>query len=395
MAFSLRADIERIRVAAERDAFALLERQEAVVMRRPYVPQETAAVRRGLLAGSLFLADTMAPEAYDAAREATRALGVDDRVELFQSSDVRFDSARLALYGQPIAVEFIGSYLDGLDRGALLAVIGHEIGHAIAHSAHPTFARAQGVRSQANTPTRRAYSIAAELTADRCGLIACRDLDAALRLEMHSAAGNAPKSIRFDTQAYLEQCRSLAEETLAAGGLAMGHTHPEHYIRGYAEWLFSETDVYREITGVGSGARSLEEVDAILQRLIGMPQPSGASTSIAKPQPRVSPAASATTATVGAVRVDEAVVTAPVQSDTLTAEILIETARVQLATAHETISTFVNASVPSFRRLAEAARDRLSGPERRPPSTATDALEDERGDLEARFLELERRFKDK
>ena len=63
--------------------------------------------------------------------------------------------------------------------------------------------------------------MASEFTADRFGLLACRSLDAMLRLEMQTAAGPAATTVRFDTHSYLEQCRAVAEETLALAKKAM------------------------------------------------------------------------------------------------------------------------------------------------------------------------------
>lgn len=192
-------DIERIRVSAERDAYAALEREQGAAMHR-YVPQDVTVSRRALLANAMLLTETMAPDAHEAARAAMTALGVDDRFELFQSAGQGVDTARLVLYGHPIGVEFIGGYLDRLDHGGLLAVLGHEIGHALAHSGHSKFGWALPVCHRGHTLATRTYSMAAEFTADRFGLLACRDLDAVLRLEMQMSAGRSARSIRFDTR---------------------------------------------------------------------------------------------------------------------------------------------------------------------------------------------------
>ncbi|MDB4946982.1 MAG: hypothetical protein JWP97_6516 [Labilithrix sp.] len=377
-------DIERIRVSAERDAYAALEREQGLAMRR-HVPQDAPARRRALLSNALLLSETMAPEAHEAARAAMTALGIDDRVELFQSAGHGVDTARLVLYGQPIGVEFIGGYLDGLDRGGLLAVLGHEIGHALAHSGHPKFGWALPACERAHTSAARTYSLAAELTADRFGLLACRDLDAVLRLEMQMSAGRAAKTIRFDTKAYLEQCRAVAEETMTRGGNAMGRTHPEHYVRGYAEWLFTETDVYRNLTGLGPGHRSLDEVDAVLQQLIVPPSRPAAAATVAKPPPR----ASAATATPTSLQ-DE-------PRERVATEMLTDGARRHLAATRDVLATFARAAVPSIRKLADAAREQLGSAEDAKPAAdeIADPLEDERRDLMARFEDLERRSKDK
>ncbi|MGK4455697.1 hypothetical protein, partial [Klebsiella pneumoniae] len=88
----------------------------------------------------------------------------------------------------------------------------------VAHHGNADYAWASFAAERTSTSNKRAYAIARELTADRFGLLACRDLDAALRLEMRSAAGRSASSVRFDTDAYLRQCRVVAEEIIARGG---------------------------------------------------------------------------------------------------------------------------------------------------------------------------------
>ena len=366
-------DIERIRVAAERDARDAVERDIGAA---PNLPQDVAQRRRALLASGLFLTDTMAPEAYAAGRDAMAWLGIDDNLELFQSNKHGFDSARLVLYGNPIGIEFIGGYLSSLDAGGLLAVLGHEIGHAIAHSGNPRWARAFSAAQGGGTASKRTYSMAAELTADRFGLLACRDLDAVLRLEMQAAAGSSAKSIHLDTAAYLAQCRVVAEEILAQRGTAFGQTHPEHYVRAYAEWLFSETDVYASITGLGPGSRSLDEVDQTLGRLLGLGSPIPRTTSPRTPVAE-SPVAEPAAKPVRPQRSFEG----------LAADILTDGARRKLAETGKALAT-----------AARAMRDHLVGTEADDappePEDASDPLEDDRRELLARFEELEKRAKD-
>jgi len=390
-------DVEQIRVSAEHAAYARLARED-LGSQLAHVPQNGSAKRRELLANALLLTQTMAPDAYDAAREAASALGVDDTIELFQSSDRGVDAVRLALYGSPIGIEFIGGYLASLDRGGLLAVIGHEIGHCLAHSGHPKFAWAIAAAQAANTSARRAYAMAAELTADRFGLLACRDLETVLRLEMQMVAGRAAPSLRFDTDAYLTQCRLVAEEIIASGGMMVGNTHPEHYVRGYAEWLFSETDVYRAITGVGHGSRSIEEVEGILQRLLGIrsrPEPvPGVTLERPMPPPTV-PAAEVSRRPEDQGRR----ATAPKPPEGLSADILTDGARRKLAATGTALAAVADAVAPSVRRFAEAAIRRLGGDaadeEAVKHDETTDVLDEERRELLARFEELERRANEK
>lgn len=266
-------ELDRIRVSAERIIASDLAR-EMPGARAAHVAQDGDAQRRFLLSYSLRLTPRMAPEAWEAAREAADALGCEDEIELYHARErIEGRTARLVLHGRPIGIELIGDCLDVCDRGELVAVLGHEIGHALAHAGNPEFAWVRGAAERSSAKTRRIYALASELTADRLALLACRDLDAVLRLEMRGQMGRAPAALRLDTRAYLEHGRALAEEWLARGLVMFGETHPEHYVRGWAEWLFSETDVYRELTGRGPGARSVDEVDAMLSRLLGLAQP--------------------------------------------------------------------------------------------------------------------------
>ncbi|HEX7602211.1 MAG TPA: hypothetical protein VF316_11425 [Polyangiaceae bacterium] len=382
-------DIERVRVPAEREVYPGLERDERGA-HTMHVAQDGATTRRELLSTALLLTDTMAPEAYAAARDAMAALGVEDTIELFQSDSRGMDTARLALCGNPVGVEFMGGYLGCLDRGGLLAVLGHEIGHCLAHSGTPKFAWALSASQTANTPNKRAYSMAAEFTADRFGLLACRDLAAALRLEMRSAAGRSAASLRFDTESYLKQCRFVAEDIIARGGMAQGWTHPEHCVRGYAEWLFSEADLYASITGVGPGSRSIEEVNAVLQALLGIGP---------KPVPAPKPSTQAAPAAVVGEREDEAVARSAMPTQTLeelATDILTDGARRKLAATGRALATMARSVAPSLKRFAEQLEGETADPKASPePEDTADPLEDDRRELIARIEELERRGKEK
>jgi hypothetical protein len=387
-------DVEHLRVSAERDACARLERDDPRA-RALYAPLPGASKRRGLLGNALLLTESMAPEAYAAARDAMASLGVENTIELFQSAGHGVDTARLVLDGDPIGIEFIGGYLASLDRASLLAVLGHEIGHCVAHRRNPDFAWALTASQQGNTPIKRAYAMAAELTADRFGLLACRDLDAVLRLEMQAAAGRSATSIHFDTRSYLRQCRAVSEELLANGETMLGTTHPEHYVRGYAEWLFSESDLYATMTGSGEGLRTIFEVEATLWQLLGLRPGTGAPTAAwcaASPPP-----ADVGVAVVGE-RDDEAAAKKAVPPQTLervAADILTDGARRKLAATGKAIVTIAHAVAPSIRRAAEAAREQLRTPasQEEPVESADDPLDEERRELLARFAELERREK--
>ena len=266
-------DVEAIRVTHERAFAAEVEShplfaQIALRLRRPDAKDE----RRRLMAASLRLSEAMAPDAHRVAHEAQRILGVSGTLELYQRSGP--ENAAMHRVEDPILLEIHGSLLPRLDPGALLALFGHELGHYLAHG--PTGPNQAASRIPLGLIDDRSMvvplsrlSMMCELTADRIALLACQDLSSLLRLMLVTVSGLAVGELTYDTEVYLAQCKELIEEDLRAGAIAKHDTHPEHGLRVYAAWLFSETRVYRELTGRGPGTRELAEVDEIIARCFG------------------------------------------------------------------------------------------------------------------------------
>jgi RecA/RadA recombinase len=269
----------RVRVALE---MSLLERLAAdarvALMGVQGVVAEPESVRRQLLGRAVRLTGAMAPHATAAANEIRDAFGLRAEVEIYQSAGR--ENAAMHLLREPILMEIQGRLLSLLDDGALRAVIGHEFGHFIAHGPDSPHAQVSALATYLATAEQvpddiallaSTLSMARELTADRYALLAARNLDALLRLEMVATTGLPAEALGGDTEGYLAQCRELVEGCLAEGDSAQGTTHPEHGVRAWAAWLFSETDLYRELTGHGSGTRTIAEVDAQIELVLKRP----------------------------------------------------------------------------------------------------------------------------
>ncbi|MEM7158083.1 MAG: AAA domain-containing protein [Myxococcota bacterium] len=266
-------DVEAVRFSLERNLAAVLEAEPGFALhRRACVPREPAAIRRRLLAQALRLTESMAAAAHRQASEAARVLGVTGAMELYQSSGR--ENAALHFVQTPILLEIQGRMLSLVDDEAAVALFGHELGHYLAHgpwndlgatALAGSVLASEGLLSARGTQAAGQLVVAREITADRFGILACQDLDAALRLEMAATTGLSGESLSWDTEAYLEQCRELMEETLSAGDAAESTTHPEHSLRAWAQWLYWETAEFHALTGRGPGTRSLAEVDAKIE----------------------------------------------------------------------------------------------------------------------------------
>lgn len=268
--------IEKIRFRGERVYAEQL--RELLGKLDPIQAPKGERVRRQLMTRSLLLSEGMSPKAYSAARDCAGTFGIDTAVEIYQAAGS--ENAAMHFCSDPVLLEIQGRLLALLDDEGLRGVMGHELGHFLAHGAtNPESAVSLAARHILYAETApdswvevsRRLSMSAELTADRFGLLASGSLDGALRLSMVAVTGLPSSELNWDTKAYLEQSKALIDYMRKEGETAQGTSHPEHGLRAWAQWLFSETDLYRELTGQGSGTRKIEDVDQEILDILGTP----------------------------------------------------------------------------------------------------------------------------
>jgi hypothetical protein len=266
----LRLDPERVRTRLELGMVKRLQRALGAGWRveAPSYERTSAALEVDAWLGSIAV-ESRVRAIVD---EARRVLGVDREVEV-HATDARLAAAHRTDSG-PLILSLHWCGLASLDDDALLAVIGHELGHHLAHNGvrrdgpdpYLVHWRLHADRSSEVRETAAAYSRGAELTADRFALLACQDLDALLRL---FAALSTEASARVSTSAFLAVSKARSEDLLANKQRAKGDSHPELLVRAFGAWLFSQSDVYHQLTGRGSGTLSLLDVDMRLAQLVG------------------------------------------------------------------------------------------------------------------------------
>ncbi|TKC94174.1 AAA domain-containing protein [Polyangium fumosum] len=272
-------DTEAVRLPLERELADQLQREPFVAsIQGSLALPDPAAVRRKLMGQSLRLSEGMAPELHASAKECLGVLGITRPIEIYQSAGI--ENASIHFIEEPILVEVQGRMITLLDPGSMRAVLGHELGHYLAHGPWTPLGQSGRMASvladaeDVPEPIQKlssSLSMAGELTADRFGLLACQDLHALLRLEMISTTGLPGNALTWDTEAYLAQCKELIEQCLREGSGTLGVTHPEHNLRAYAAWLFSESDLYRSLTGRGPGSRSMADINAVLAKVLAVP----------------------------------------------------------------------------------------------------------------------------
>ena len=187
---------------------------------------------------------------------ARHRLGLTERLAptLFLGESPMMNAMTLGFDESYVVVK--SALLDQLDDDEVVAVLGHELGHL--HCGHPLYkslaymviggaAVFSGVIRLLTAPIQKAllkWSRCAELTCDRAGLLACRDLGAALGVELTMAGGRRPgtttrTSIRLAP--FIAQARELQDmesdswvDGVMGDLLSMNRTHP------YVVWRVTE-----------------------------------------------------------------------------------------------------------------------------------------------------------
>lgn len=224
------------------------------------------------------LRESAAPTLFAALEQAKRALGYTGAVELFVRAE-KGDAYGLAVQAHvhppypsdPVACIAYGPRTIRLPTVREHAsLLGHELGHLIAghvESTRSSYYDYAGRLAESGEHRRLGLRtrLACEMTADRLGLVASRDLHAAVRLEMTAITGVDSHELPVDPPAFLEQARQLVERSST---WLPGHTHPWAAVRCHALALFARSARYARATGASAFELSDAELDAAIAAIL-------------------------------------------------------------------------------------------------------------------------------
>ena len=192
----------------------------------------------------------------------SRLLGEGTSPDVFVHSDANMQACCFlpGHYDHPVIL-LTSSLIERLELDELTSVIGHEIGHAVYKHNNPDHSSLEGLERLKVLAASRS----AEVSADRAGLLACRDINAAVSALIKITTGLGADDIRFDLQAFLRQFSEITEK-----GPSMSETmstHPLFLLRIRALFMFSNSREYHSCVGrAGKGSLSLEEADRGIMR---------------------------------------------------------------------------------------------------------------------------------
>lgn len=233
--------------------------------------------RKDLLTRGLKLTRGMAPFVHEVLDRCIDALMLTTPVEVYVYHEPIFNAACYPPRKDKVLLAITSALLEGFSADEIAFVIGHEIGHYLfEHTRHPLRMLLGSVSlSPIEAMSVFAWSRAAELTADRVGMLCCQSFPAAASAFFKLSAGVTGERLKFDLDDYLKQLRELQGELTGDDDPEIWFsTHPFNPLRIKALDAFVRGKTYRTLIGQPTkGATSDARVEQELVTLLKIMQP--------------------------------------------------------------------------------------------------------------------------
>jgi uncharacterized tellurite resistance protein B-like protein len=243
--------------------------------------------RRELLADALRLTRGMAPRVAEALAACREILGFDRPLELYVRPHPMFQAFCAKNPSGPLIIGFSSRLLDEFTPGELRFVLGHEIGHALFDHFGIPMPITAIIEDMAGTIVSRPLQLqlfvwtrAAEVSADRMGLLCAREPDVAASAFFKMASGLTSGVVRADLAAFASQVESLASAPAATtekrgddDTLDCFSTHPYTPVRVRALLAFARSKGFAAAMGETGGDLDEEQLESVVERDLALMEP--------------------------------------------------------------------------------------------------------------------------
>ncbi len=246
-------------------------------------PSGTLARRRRLLTDALRLTRSVAPAVVETLAACQETLGHEGTVELFVQPDPRIHAAAVRAPGEPPAIVLSSRLIEALSEAELRFVIGHELGHLVLdHLA--LLLPVERPLPRTTVLSLDTWNRAAEVSADRAGLLCAKDPEAAVSALFKRASGLSSASVKAELATVTRQVEALLSSAAARekpredeDTLGCFITHPFSPLRVRALVAFSRSRTFLRVAGRYASDEGVpeEEVDALVERDFRELEPSG------------------------------------------------------------------------------------------------------------------------
>ena len=202
---------------------------------------------------SLLITKITSPVLYDSLERVAKNLLIDpEKINMYVYGSGEVNAKCYNGVGDGYVIILSSSLVKLLKDKELDFVIGHELGHLLlGHTKEKNFSTAEGNK----------LSRSKELSVDRIGLVANRDLDATLRAIIKTISGLTDNFLKFNISEFINQLRKF---DIDSSTMLSQTTHPSFVIRARALLLFSTSDKYQEI--FNKEGKDLYQIDLAIKR---------------------------------------------------------------------------------------------------------------------------------
>lgn len=233
------------------------------------------STRRRLLATSVRLSASMAPDVHKMKDECMEKLGMDVPLELYVYNSPQFNAMCVKPEDGRLFIMFSSSLLEAFQGREMHFVMGHELGHHLYR--HHDIPVGYILRGGNGTSPKLAlqlftWSRYAEISADRAGAHCAQDFESVGRSLFRLASGLSDRIITFQLEDFLNQVEDMQVVDAQPGQGAPKEdwfsTHPFSPLRVKALELFHNSEF------VVQNGNSVDELELSVHRLMALMEPS-------------------------------------------------------------------------------------------------------------------------
>ncbi len=244
--------------------------------------------RRQLLTGALRLTPGVAPDAHRALAVCRELLGWDRPVEIYVKPNPMLQAFVTRSISGPLIIGVSSRLLETFSGPELQFVLGHELGHAMFDHFEIPMPATATLADVGGKFVSRPVSIklylwcrAAEVSADRAGVVCAGAIEPAAHALLKIASGLGSDVIRPDLAAFSSQIDALhaapaacADERDEEDLLDCFDTHPYSPLRVRALLAFVRSQAFQRASGKPTDGIDADELERLVEHDLGVMEPS-------------------------------------------------------------------------------------------------------------------------